>query len=186
MSAQPLPAHDALLQARGARFEPMTLADIDAVMAIEATAYAHPWTRGNFADSLRAGYAGLLLRAGDELLGYYVAMKGVDEVHLLNITVAPDHQGQGLGGCLLAALSAWSVAQGAQWLWLEVRASNERRAAPLPAPGLPPRGPAQGLLPRRPRPAGGRHRDEPAAVSALRAGQAPGWGAARVPATMQP
>ncbi len=125
MSAQPLPAHDALLQARGARFEPMTLADIDAVMAIEATAYAHPWTRGNFADSLRAGYAGLLLRAGDELLGYYVAMKGVDEVHLLNITVAPDHQGQGLGGCLLAALSAWSVAQGAQWLWLEVRASNE-------------------------------------------------------------
>ncbi len=125
MSAQPLPARDALLQARGARFEPMTLADLDAVMAIEATAYAHPWTRGNFADSLRAGYAGLLLRAGDELLGYYVAMKGVDEVHLLNITVAPEHQGQGLGGCLLSALSAWSLGQGAQWLWLEVRASNE-------------------------------------------------------------
>lgn len=125
MPAQSLPARDALLQARGARFEPMTPADIDAVMAIEATAYAHPWTRGNFADSLRAGYAGLLLRAGDELLGYYVAMRGVDEVHLLNITVAPDHQGQGLGACLLSALVAWSVAQGAQWLWLEVRASNE-------------------------------------------------------------
>ena len=30
--------------------------DLDEVMAIEAAIYSHPWTRGNFADSLRAGY----------------------------------------------------------------------------------------------------------------------------------
>jgi ribosomal-protein-alanine N-acetyltransferase len=103
----------------------MAEADLDAVMAIEATAYAYPWTRGNFADSLRAGYTGVLLRVQGELLGYYMAMKGVDEMHLLNLTVAPAHQGQGLGACLLEALADRSRDLGAQWLWLEVRASNE-------------------------------------------------------------
>lgn len=112
-------------QARGARLQPMTEVDLEAVMAVEAIAYAYPWTRGNFIDSLRAGYTGTLLRAPEGLLGYSVAMKGVDEVHLLNLTVAPDHQRQGLGALLLEALADWARGQAAQWLWLEVRASNE-------------------------------------------------------------
>ena len=109
-----------------AEFAPMTEARLDAVMALEAVAYPHPWTRGNFLDSLRAGYQGQLLQAGEELIGYFVAMKGVDEVHLLNITVAPHLQGQGWGRVMLDALATWSRGQGAQWLWLEVRVSNER------------------------------------------------------------
>ena len=75
---------------------------------------------------VRAGYQAQVLVAGERLLGYFVAMKGVDEVHLLNITVAPDLQGQGWGRLMLDALGTWSRGQGAQWLWLEVRASNER------------------------------------------------------------
>ena len=109
-----------------ADFEPITEPRIDAVLAIEQTAYAHPWTRGNFQDSLRSGYESQLLVADGELLGYFVAMKGVDEVHLLNITVAPAWQGQGWGRVLLDALAIWSRGQGAQWLWLEVRTSNQR------------------------------------------------------------
>lgn len=109
-----------------AGFEPLTEQRLDAVLAIEQTAYAHPWTRGNFQDSLRSGYEGQLLVADGELLGYFVAMKGVDEVHLLNITVAPAWQGQGWGRVLLDALAIWSRGQGAQWLWLEVRTSNQR------------------------------------------------------------
>jgi len=116
----------AVPQALAARFEAMAPVHLDAVMAVEATAYPHPWTRGNFSDSLRAGYQGQLLMAGDVLLGYFVAMKGVDEVHLLNITVAPEMQGQGWGRMMLDALAIWSRGQGAQCLWLEVRASNER------------------------------------------------------------
>lgn len=109
-----------------AGFEPMTEARLDAVMAVEREAYAHPWTRGNFADSIRSGYQAQLLCAGSTLLGYFVAMKGVDEVHLLNITVAPPYQGQGWGRVMLDALAQWSRAQSAQWLWLEVRTSNQR------------------------------------------------------------
>ena len=61
---------------------------------------------------------------GRLLLGYLVAMSGVDEVHLLNITVAPSQQRQGWARFLLDALALWSRGQGAQWLWLEVRAGN--------------------------------------------------------------
>jgi len=116
----------AVFKTMEAGFEPMTEASLDEVVAIERAAYAHPWSRGNFSDSLKSGYQAQLLRAGDTLIGYFVAMKGVDEVHLLNITVAPGSQGLGWGRVMLDALAIWSRAQDAQWLWLEVRTSNAR------------------------------------------------------------
>ena len=123
---------------RRACFAPMTEHDLDTVRAVEVAAYAHPWSLKHFADSLASGYAAILLlgeslpgevvhpvRAdGRVLLGYLVAMPGVDEMHLLNITVAPTHQRQGWARCLLDALVLWSRAGGAQCLWLEVRLSN--------------------------------------------------------------
>lgn len=110
-----------------ARFEQMTHAALPQVTNMEQSAYKYPWTHGNFSDSLNSGYEMQMLIGGDvrpELLGYFVAMKGVDEVHLLNITVAPTYQLQGWGRLMLDALALWSRGQGAQWLWLEVRASN--------------------------------------------------------------
>ena len=108
------------------RLEPLTTALLDDVLCIENSAYAHPWTRGNFADSLKSGYQLLALMGGDTLIGYFVAMEGVDEVHLLNITVAPSFQGQGYGVLMLDALSVWARSRQAQWLWLEVRVGNAR------------------------------------------------------------
>lgn len=109
-----------------ARFETMTEAWMDAVLAIEQQAYTHPWSRGNFSDSIRSGYQAQVLVGENHLIGYFVAMKGVDEVHLLNITVAPAYQRQGWSRVMLDALATWSRGQGAQWLWLEVRVSNTR------------------------------------------------------------
>ena len=116
----------AVLQPEEARLEPLVEARLDEIVAIESRAYDHPWTRGNFADSLRSGYEAQTLVAGQTLIGYFVAMKGVDEVHLLNITVAPEHQSHGWGRVMLDALALWARGQGAQWLWLEVRTGNER------------------------------------------------------------
>ena len=90
-------------------------ADLDHVVAVEQAAYSHPWTIGNYKDALKAGYAGFKLMAGDHLVGYWVAMQAMDEVHLLNLTVAPAFQRQG-----------WAQQQGALQLWLEVRESNVR------------------------------------------------------------
>ncbi|MEY4121360.1 MAG: ribosomal-protein-alanine N-acetyltransferase [Pseudomonadota bacterium] len=109
-----------------ARLEPLNEALLDDVLRVEQSAYSHPWTRGNFVDSLKAGYSVMTLMGGDTLLGYFVAMEGVEEVHLLNITVAPKFQGQGWAVLMLDALSLWSRGRGAHWLWLEVRVSNTR------------------------------------------------------------
>lgn len=111
------------------RFETLGPPWLDDLMQIERAAYSHPWSRGNFEDAMRAGYQGQVLLADHQLLGYFVAMKGVDEVHLLNITVAPEFQGRGLARTMLDALVTWSRGQGAQWLWLEVRQSNARAIA---------------------------------------------------------
>lgn len=124
--------------ARRIAFVPMAEADLDAVHAVEKLAYTHPWTRKHLADSLASGYPAVMLLGealpgetaspgrsdGRVLLGYLVAMPGVDEVHLLNITVAPVHQRQGWARFMLDALVLWSRGQGAQWLWLEVRQGN--------------------------------------------------------------
>ena len=116
----------AVLRPVEARLEPLDAARLEQVLQIEQRAYPHPWTRGNFLDTLRSGYHARVLLAGEAVLGYYVAMTGVDEVHLLNITVAPDYQHQGWGRIMLDALALWARGLGAQWLWLEVRVSNTR------------------------------------------------------------
>lgn len=109
-----------------ARLEALSLARLDAVLEVEKQAYSHPWTRGNFTDAMASGNQIQLLLGGEQLLGYFVAMLGVEEAHLLNLTVAPDFQRQGWAQVLLDALALWARGQGAQWLWLEVRASNRR------------------------------------------------------------
>ena len=105
----------------------MALGDLDAVLRTETAAYTFPWSRGNFIDSLASGYLAELLLAPDgALIGYFVAMGGVDELHLLNLTVAPAQQGRGHGNALLDVLLARGREQQLATLWLEVRASNHR------------------------------------------------------------
>ncbi len=121
----------AVLQPLEARLEALTIERLAAVLAIETRAYSHPWTRANFIDSLAVGYhcqvlLGSTPNGPDSLIGYYVAMRGVEEVHLLNFTVAPDFQRQGWAPLMMEALCGWSRANEAQWLWLEVRTSNRR------------------------------------------------------------
>ena len=108
----------------------LTVGMLDAVLAIEVQAYAFPWTRGNFIDSIAAGYLTRALVADDgELIGYFVAMPGFEEMHLLNVTVAARHEGQGHARRLLAELYALSSGFAATALWLEVRESNARARA---------------------------------------------------------
>jgi ribosomal-protein-alanine N-acetyltransferase len=108
----------------------MQIADLSEVLAIENQAYATPWTNGNFVDSLAAGYSAWLRRdASGELIGYFVAMAAVGEVHLLNLSVAPARQGRGHGLEMLQIVADQARAQGAAQLWLEVRGSNLRAQA---------------------------------------------------------
>ena len=100
--------------------------DLNAVATIEARIFPFPWTRGNFADSLAAGYDGWVFEppGGGEPYGYAVVMGLPDEVHLLNLSVDLPVQGLGLGGELLDWLMADAAARGAETMLLEVRPSN--------------------------------------------------------------
>jgi ribosomal-protein-alanine N-acetyltransferase len=132
MSAQMRPRFETAQVA----FAPLLAQCLDAVMQVEQGAYAHPWSRANFLDALHSGYQAQVLLADDVVLGYFVAMLGVEEVHLLNLTVAPEFQGQGWARVLLDALSIWARGQNAAWLWLEVRTGNARAMRVYEAAGF--------------------------------------------------
>src|SRR5437879_1867819 len=98
--------------------------DLAEVMAIESAVYSHPWSRGNFADSLRAGYECRTLRVGTELVGYFILMVAAGEAHLLNLSIAAAHQRSGRGSALLRDAASLARSLGARSLFLEVRPSN--------------------------------------------------------------
>lgn len=106
------------------RFRPMQAADLDAIMAIEPTIYPYPWSRGNFSDSLDAGYSGWVYEENGVIIGYAMLMLVLDEAHLLNISIAKSHQGRGLGAALLEYMMQVARGHGAANMFLEVRPSN--------------------------------------------------------------
>lgn len=109
------------------RWRPATVADADALLAIEQRAYSHPWSRGNFIDSLAGGHWAWCATLGEgPIRAYWLAMQVLDEVHLLNLAVAPECWGLGLGRGALQHLHQTVAAQGLQDIWLEVRESNLR------------------------------------------------------------
>lgn len=106
--------------------KPMTIEHLGAVMTIERASHIRPWTPGNFTDSLASGYlAQVLFDAHDALVGYWIAVAGVDEIHLLNLSVAPDHRQRGHASFMLRALIGRCRTEAVEQLWLEVRVGNE-------------------------------------------------------------
>ena len=106
------------------RFRPMRESDLDRVGEIEPTLYTHPWTRGNFKDSIEAGYSCRVIESGGELAGYGVLMVGVREAHLLNLSVAIPWQRKGFGRALLMHFIDVARRGEADQIFLEVRPSN--------------------------------------------------------------
>lgn len=106
------------------QFRPMVESDLDAIMEIEPHIYSHPWSRGNFSDSLVSGYSAWVLLDGAKIIGYALMMMVLDEAHLLNLSVAKAYQKQGLGRLLLEHMIAIAKKHAAANMFLEVRPSN--------------------------------------------------------------
>lgn len=107
-------------------FEPLTARDMEAVLKIEHQVQTHPWRRSSFEDCLSGGRQRCwLAKKGEQLLGFVVLAWGGGEAELLNIAVAPAHQGMGVGRCLLHRALELAGPQ-ADVMFLEVRVSNHR------------------------------------------------------------
>ena len=117
-------------------FLPMQTLDLDAVLEIEAVSHIHPWTKGNFSDSLAAGHWAYCIRPQVDqtikgsyldsaiLWAYCVLFPAVDELHLLNITVSPKLRKLGLASRMMAAIEGVAAQQNMPRIILEVRPSN--------------------------------------------------------------
>ncbi len=103
----------------------MAETDLDRVMAIESSIYTHPWTRGNFLDSLKAGYCCQVMEVDGDVVAYGVLAIAAGEAHVLNISVARPCQRKGYGRALLLHFIDLSRQANALQMLLEVRESNE-------------------------------------------------------------
>jgi len=121
--------------------------DLDEVLDIERAVYSHPWTRGNFLDSLNAGYHCHTYRLGNELLGYFAVIVAVGEAHLLNLSVSAARQRQGIGSALLREVIRVGRERGAKHLFLEVRPSNASALALYDGSGFERVGERRGYYP---------------------------------------
>lgn len=106
-------------------FEPLTPADLDAVLALEHRVQTHPWRRVSFEDCLTGRHRCWLARHQKLLVGFVVLAWGGGEAELLNIAVDPSRQGQGVGRCLLHFALELAEPHG-DMMFLEVRVSNHR------------------------------------------------------------
>jgi ribosomal-protein-alanine N-acetyltransferase len=122
-------------------FLPMQAVDLDAVLEIEVVSHLHPWTKGNFTDSLEAGHWAYCIRPQVDqaikgsyldpaiLWAYCILFPAVDELHLLNITVSPKLRQLGLASRMMAAIEGVAAQQKMPRMILEVRPSNTAAVA---------------------------------------------------------
>ena len=102
----------------------MTEFDLSPVMQIEDQAYPFPWTPGIMNDCLTSNYYCYVYEVNDEIRGYIIFSTVLDELHLLNICIAPVYQKKGYGQCLLDWLISFAREKTIKTLYLEVRSSN--------------------------------------------------------------
>lgn len=120
---------------------PLTVDDLEAVVALEKANQIAPWTDGVFRDELAAENRAYL--AADEA-GVIVGFGGVmvigDEAHVTNLLVAPEARRRGIALGLVLGLIEAALGAGARHLTLEVRSRNEAARALYARLGLAPVG----------------------------------------------
>jgi ribosomal-protein-alanine N-acetyltransferase len=103
---------------------PMREPDLHRVMIIERGAYGFPWSEGIFRDCLQVGYCCWVLEDDDRVDAFGIMQVAVGEAHVLNLCVAPQVQGNGIGRQMLRCLLQVAREHGAESVLLEVRPSN--------------------------------------------------------------
>lgn len=105
-------------------FRKMCEADLDEIIAIEESVYQFPWTRGIFHDCLTVGYFCWVFQRNDKIVAYSIMSVAADESHLLTIVVPEAERGKGYGKKILDEMIRLAKKNGANDMYLEVRASN--------------------------------------------------------------
>ncbi len=116
------------------RFRPVLPGDLPRVMEIERLAFAHPWSEDLVRRELEHDWSIFLLasearegapaEAPEAAVGFVIAWLGHDELHVLNVAVAPEERRRGTGRALMEEVQERGRRLGARLATLEVRSSN--------------------------------------------------------------
>ncbi len=103
---------------------PMQMEDVPFVYAIEQQGYDFPWSKNLFEQAVKSTKYCAVLEVDSKIVGYGILSYVVGEAELLNICIAPNHQGKGLAGVLLEHLIDHATEQDNHEMYLEVRVTN--------------------------------------------------------------
>jgi ribosomal-protein-alanine N-acetyltransferase len=109
-------------------FRRMREADLPQVMEIERDAFSHPWSEEMIRRELQHDFSTVLLATdagAGPILGFAVVWLVHDELHVLNVAVAPEARRGGVARRILAEVERVAREQGARVSMLEVRRTNQ-------------------------------------------------------------
>ncbi|MEW6682602.1 MAG: ribosomal protein S18-alanine N-acetyltransferase [Nitrospirota bacterium] len=127
------------------RIRPMTLPDLDVVLAIERASFAQPWTEDMFRAELTENPSArfFVAVAGGDIVGYIGGWFVVDELQVVSLAVRPDARRRRVASRLLAHLFDHAGAP-VRRASLEVRRSNRAAIAMYERFGFRPAGVRRG------------------------------------------
>ncbi|MBU2978043.1 ribosomal protein S18-alanine N-acetyltransferase [Alteromonas sp. C1M14] len=108
---------------------PLVDADLNHVYGLHQQATFQPWSFSTFADCCKPPYQCLVAVLDSQVVGYGIILHVAGEVTLMDIAVAADHRGNGIGKYLLNEVIDTSIKLKADEIWLEVRAGNHAAIA---------------------------------------------------------
>jgi len=103
-------------------------ADIDDILRIESISFTNPWTREMYLSELEHRDVSFFYIARDavgEAIGFCSCWLVLDEIHINNLAVLPEHRRSGVASALIEHVLREGAARGAHRATLEVRRSNE-------------------------------------------------------------
>ena len=99
--------------------------DLDEIVAIENLSFPTPWPRHIFDMEIKSSRSfKRVSRVNGSVVGYLIAWKIYDEVHILNIAIHPDYRRRGIGQGLLNYCFDFFSSKGVRSAILEVRNMN--------------------------------------------------------------
>jgi len=106
--------------------EVMTMKDLDEVMEVERQCFTTPWSRYSFICELKDNQFShyIIAKYMGKIIGYAGMWIILDEAHVTNVGVIPEHRGEGVGEFLMRSLIIAAKERGAKKMTLEVRKSN--------------------------------------------------------------
>lgn len=113
------------------RIRPMSLDDLEQVLAIDERSFAAPWPERSYRFELTQNpvatlfVAELPLELEPKVIGFVGLWELVDEGHISTLAVAPEHRRQGVAESLLIKSLRFFAGRGVETVSLEVRRSNK-------------------------------------------------------------